>query len=251
MQDYRLTLAASARELAARAVEIFVSSAGDAVDRSEIFTVAFSGGTTPRDMHRMLAAQPVVAEVPWTHSHIFWVDERCVVAGDPRSNFGTAWQDFLSRIPVPRENLHPIIGESSPEKGAADYELELLRCFRLEKGAFPAFDLIFLGMGEDGHTASLFPGDGALLEARRPVVAVRRRAPELHRVTMTLPVLNRAKRIVFMVTGSEKAQTVRAVLSGESPLLPAGMVRPSHGELLWLLDRGAASRLEKGIDQPS
>jgi 6-phosphogluconolactonase len=245
MRDDRIIIAASGRELAARAVDIFVSTARAAVDRAGCFTVALSGGSTPCEMHRMLAAPPVLAEVPWAHTHIFWVDERCVVAGDPRSNFGAAREDFLSRVPVPGANLHPIRGVSPPPKGAADYELELVRFFGLEEGTFPVFDLVFLGMGEDGHTASLFPGDVALLEARRRVVAVRGGVPELNRVTMTLPVMNGAKRIVFLVTGSEKAQMVRTVLSGESPLPPAGMVCPSHGELLWLLDRGAASWLEK------
>lgn len=194
----------------------------------------------------MLAAPPTVTAISWAKVHLFWVDERCVPADDPRSNFGTARKDFLSRVPIPEKNLHPAEGKSSPEKGAENYELELIRFFHLEEGEFPVFDLVFLGMGADGHTASLFPGDGALPEEKRRVVAVRGGMPFLNRVTMTLPVLNRARRIVFLAVGREKAETVKAVMSGDIPALPAGMIRPLEGELLWLLDQAAASRLERG-----
>jgi 6-phosphogluconolactonase len=124
--------------------------------------------------------------------------------------------------------------------------LELIRFFHLREGEFPAFDLVLLGMGADGHTASLFPGDGALREEKRRVVAVRGGIPVLNRITMTLPVLNRARRIAFLAVGREKAEMVNAVMSVDIPALPAGMIRPSQAEVLWFLDQAAASRLEKG-----
>ena len=240
-----VVISANTRELASRAVECFVSTARESVARTGRFAVAISGGSTPREMHRMLAAPPTVTAISWAKVHLFWVDERCVPADDPRSNFGTARRDFLSQIPIPEKNLHPIQGEFPSERGAEDYEMELIRFFHLGEGEFPAFDLVFLGIGADGHTASLFPGDGALHEEKRRVVAVRGGIPVLNRITMTLPVLNRARRIVFLAVGREKAETVKAVMSGDIPALPAGMIRPSEGELSWLLDQAAASRLER------
>lgn len=245
MQDHRIVTAMGGGEPAVEAVKIFISTARESVDRKGCFTVALSGGNTPRKMHRMLAAQPYAAEVDWAYTHIFWVDERCVPRDDPDSNFGAAWKDFLSRVPIPGENLHAVKGELPPGKGAGDYEADLADFFGLGEGDFPVFDLIFLGMGGDGHTASLFPGDPALLETRRRVVAVRGGVPEVDRVTMTLPVLNGAKRIVFLVTGREKARTVRAVLCGESRLLPAARIQPRNGDLLWILDGEAAIGIER------
>jgi 6-phosphogluconolactonase len=240
-----VVISANTRELASRAVEWFVLTAREGVARRGRFAVAISGGSTPREMHRMLAAPPALAAIPWAEVHLFWVDERCVPADDPRSNFGTARMDFLSQVPIPERNLHPIQGEFPAERGAEAYELELIRFFHLGGGEFPAFDLVFLGIGADGHTASLFPGDGALHEERRRVVAVRGGIPVLNRITMTLPVLNRSRRIVFLAVGREKAETVKTVMSGDIPALPAGMIRPSEGELSWLLDQEAASRLER------
>ena len=246
MSDPRVVIAVNAEELASMAAECFVSTAAESVARRGRFAVAISGGSTPREMHRMLAAPPALAAIPWAKVHLFWVDERCVPADDPRSNFGTARKDFLSRVPIPEKNLHPIQGEFPSERGAEDYELELIRFFHLGEGEFPAFDLVFLGIGADGHTASLFPGDGALHEEKRRVVAVQGGVPAPDRITMTLPVLNRARRIVFLAVGREKAETVKAVMSADLPALPAGMIRPLEGELLWLLDQEAASRLERG-----
>jgi len=246
MSDPRVVIAVNAEELASRAAECFVSTATESVARRGRFAVAISGGSTPREMHRMLAAPPALASIPWAKVHLFWVDERCVPGDDPRSNFGTARKDFLSKLPIPEKNLHPIQGEFPSERGAEDYELEMIRFFHLGEGEFPAFDLVFLGIGADGHTASLFPGDESLLEEKRRVVAVRGGIPVLNRITMTLRVLNRARRVVFLAVGREKAETVKAVMSGDIPALPAGMIRPLEGGLLWLLDQAAAAGLERG-----
>jgi 6-phosphogluconolactonase len=240
MVDPHIVIASDPRELAARAVERFVAAARESVEQRGRFFVAISGGETPRELYRRLGDPAAASSVPWAETHVFWVDERCVPADDPRSNFGAAWRDLLARVPVPKANVHPVDGKSPPEDGAANYELELVRSFHLRKNQFPVFDLVVLGMGKDGHTASLFPGSSALSEERRRVVAVHGGVPAVDRITLTRPVLNRARRILFLVTGREKSETVQAVLSGADNALPAATIRPVHGECLWLLDREAA-----------
>lgn len=243
MVDAHIAVASNPGELAAWAVEQFVASSRESVARSGRFRAALSGGATPRAMHRGLASPPAASSIPWAETHLFWVDERCVPPTDPHSNFGAAWQDFVGLVPVPRTHVHPIDGDAPPEKGAAGYDLELIRFFQLEPDEWPVFDLVILGMGKDGHTASLFPGSTPLGEESLRVVAVHGGTPAVDRVTLTRPVLSRARRIVFLVSGREKAETVKAVLSGSDPSLPAATIRPVHGELWWLLDRDAACLL--------
>ncbi len=157
MPKTQTIIAADADDLAFRAAELFKTAARAHVDQRGRFVAALSGGSTPRGMHRLLASPPMLREVPWEHTHLFWVDERCVPASDPESNLGTAWRDLLRFLPLPRENIHFVRGDFPPEEAAAEYQLELTRFFQLKEGEFPIFDLIFLGMGKDGHTASLFP----------------------------------------------------------------------------------------------
>jgi 6-phosphogluconolactonase len=243
MPETQRNIATDADDLAFKAAELFTASAREHVDQKGCFVVALSGGSTPRGMHRLLATPPALTEVPWEHTHLFWVDERCVPASDPESNLGTAWRDLLRDLPIPRENIHFIRGDFPPEEAAEEYQMELTQFFHLGKGEFPVFDLIFLGMGKDGHTASLFPGQNALKEESRLVIAVKGGTPHVGRTTMTYPVLNRARRIVFLVAGIEKAETVRALLEGEQPELPAAKIKPFQGDMIWLLDREAASLL--------
>ena len=231
---------------------IFQTSATTSVRQRGDFTVALSGGATPRGMHRTLAQKPFSSEIPWEKTGIFWVDERCVSERDPASNFGVAREDFLAHVPVPAEQVHAMPGEVEPEKGALKYEREILDCFQTEIGQCPVFDLIFLGMGEDGHTASLFPEHGALDEKERLVVAVKGGDPNVSRLTMTLPLLNRARQIVFMVSGEKKAEILRTVFKEKGAALPAQRIRPVEGDLVWLLDREAASLLlEEGTHERS
>lgn len=246
MIDASITVVSDPGELAARAVERFIAVARESVARQGRFSAALSGGETPREMHRRLAAPPTVSAVPWSSTHFFWVDERCVPRESPHSNFGAAWGDFLSLVPIPADHLHPVNGELLPEDGAAHYELELVRSFHLKKNELPVFDLVILGMGSDGHTASLFPESTALSEKKRRVLSVHGGIPALDRITLTVPVLNRARHVVFLVSGAGKAERVKAVLSGSGASLPAGRIRPVKGELLWLLDREAARLLEVG-----
>ena len=160
---------------------------------------------------------------------------------------GTAWRDLLQYVPLPRENIHFVRGDFPPEEAADEYQMELSRFFELGEGEFPIFDLIFLGMGKDGHTASLFPDASALHEESRLVVAVKGGIPNVGRVTLTYPVLNRARQIVFLVAGREKAETVKALLEGARPELPAAKIKPLHGDVIWLLDQEAASLLAEGL----
>ena len=243
MPNTRIVIAADANDLAFRAGELFKAAARANIDQRGRFVAALSGGSTPRGMYRLLAGPRAIAEVPWEHIHLFWVDERCVPASDDESNLGNAWRDLLTHLPLPRENIHFIRGDFPPEEAAEEYEMEMTRFFQLGNGEFPSFDLILLGVGQDGHTASLFPGQKALREENRLAIAVKGGIPDVWRITMTYPVLNRARQIVFLVAGVEKAETVKAVLEGPQPELPAAKIKPVTGDVVWLLDQEAASLL--------
>jgi len=231
---------------------IFQTAALTAVRQRGGFMVALSGGATPRGMHRTLAQKPFSSEVPWEKTDIFWVDERCVPESDPANNYGAAGKDFLKQVPVSAEQVHAMPSEVPPEKGALRYQQELLYYFQPEIGHCPIFDLVFLGMGGDGHTASLFPGHDALDEEERLIVAVKGGDPNVSRLTMTLPLLNRARQIVFLVSGTEKAETLRNVFREKGAGLPVQRIQPSEGDLIWLLDRKAALLLPgEGIHERS
>ena len=234
-----------ARELARIAANIFMSTAKDCVTQGNLFTVAISGGSTPRDMHKFLAEEPYRSDIPWNKTHIFWVDERCVSVDDPASNLGLAKKDFLERIPIPLEQIHSMPGESAPEEGAKNYQEEMEKVFRAKEEDLPIFDLIFLGMGKDGHTASLFPGAKSPRAPGRWVIAVKGGDPNVYRLTLTYDVLNRAKRVYFLVSGKEKAPTVKTVLENKNAHLPSQVIQPVKGKLTWLLDKEAASLLTK------
>ena len=242
MKEDRLRIIVEEKQdaLSERGAALFEQKAIESVEKEGDFCVALSGGSTPRAMHRRLASR---SSIPWRGVHLFWGDERCVPASDPSSNYGMAWEDFLQKVPVPAERIHPMPGHRVPEQGALTYERELKRLFDLRPGFFPLFDLVFLGLGKDGHTASLFPGQESLDEDERWVVAVRGGDPDVDRLTLTFPVINRAREVILMVSGAEKAGAVKAVIEAEDRRLPATRVRPASGMLIWLLDREAASLL--------
>jgi 6-phosphogluconolactonase len=196
-------------------------------------------------MHKLLGERPYRSELPWNKTHIFWVDERCVPVDDPASNFGLAKKDFLERVPIPLEQIHPMPGEFAPEEGAKKYQEEMEKVFHIQKKDSPIFDLIFLGIGADGHTASLFPGVKPPHASNRWVIAVKGGNPNVYRLTLTYRVLNRAKRVCFLVFGKEKALIVRTVLENKDARLPAQQIQPVQGKLTWLLDKEAASLLSK------
>jgi 6-phosphogluconolactonase len=241
--EKRLIIEPNTVQMAKKGAEIFSQAAKKSVETRGRFSVAISGGSTPRDMHRLLGEEPFLSDIPWHGIEIFWVDERCVPVNNKNSNYGTASKDFLDRVPIPLSQIHPMPGEGSPEEGAFNYQQELRRLFKTGAGEFPRFDLIFLGLGTDGHTASLFPGQGSLDEKERLVVPVKGGHPELSRLTMTYPVLNSGKQIVFMVSGRKKAEVVKTVLEDKQRRFPAHGIQPAKGNLIFLIEREAASLL--------
>ncbi|MGD2216983.1 MAG: 6-phosphogluconolactonase [Gemmatimonadales bacterium] len=239
----------SADLVAEAAAEVFVRAARQAVDSARLFNVALSGGSTPVRLFKLLAAEPYRDRIPWHDVHLFWGDERTVPPDHPDSNFGAAHDALLSKLELPRHNVHRIRAElADPREAAAEYEAELRRHFGLAEAETPRFDLAYLGMGTDGHTASLFPGSEALEERHR--LAVAHWVEELggHRITLTPPVLNSAACILFLVTGGEKAETLREVLEGaaDPPRYPVQLIRPEGGELLWYIDKQAGRLLGRG-----
>lgn len=228
-------------QVAAAAAAQFVALAHDAVAARGTFAVALSGGSTPKALYTLLAVEPYATQVAWEAVHLFWGDERMVPPDHPQSNYRLACETLINHVPLPDANIHRMPGEARPAAAALAYE-QLLRAFFGEQ---PRFDLVLLGMGEDGHTASLFPGTAALAEEARWVVA--NHVPQLDtwRLTLTLPAINAAAHVTFLVTGASKAAPLAVVLNGgtEGKRLPAGCVAPSDGHLFWLLDEAAASAL--------
>ena len=207
------------------------------------FSVALSGGSTPKSLYAMLADAAFRDAIPWPQVHFFWGDERCVPPDDPESNYRMVREALLSRVPIPESSVHRMKGEDpDPQHAALEYEAELRRFFHPAPGQFPRFDLVLMGLGEEGHTASLFPGSPALREHERLVVAPY--VEKLHgfRITMTLPVLNAGANVLFLVAGEKKADILKTVLL-ERDSLPAQLVRPREGRLLWFADAAAADKV--------
>lgn len=232
--------------LSQKAADHFVLLVRQQVEAHGLFSVALSGGSTPKKFYALLSAEPYREIIPWKSVHFFWTDERCIPPDHPESNFRMAHEALLSRVPVPQVNIHRVpVEQVDPKQAAGLYEQEIRAFFRLCDDSWPEFDLILLGLGEDGHTASLFPRSQALQEISHLVAVSTGGSPDLPRVTLTLPVLNHARHILWLVAGSEKASMVRAVLEGggQSEELPARRVQPINGEALWLLDRSAAGLL--------
>lgn len=230
--------------LSLAAAALFVESARKAIAVRGRFSVALSGGSTPRRTYELLGAPANLERVDWSRTHVFWGDERCVPPEDPRSNARMARAAFLDRAPIPEGRIHPILCNESPEAEAERYD-GLLRSF-FGPGP-PRFDLVFLGLGDNGHTASLFPYDGALHEREKLAVVVRLPDQGMTRITLTLPALNHAAKIVFLVEGAAKAQMLKAALHGprDPERIPVQLIQPLDGETIWLADEAAASKLER------
>jgi 6-phosphogluconolactonase len=232
-------------ELFQLAATEFAARASAAVRANGRFTIALSGGSTPKGLYGLLASGSV-ASIPWDKIYFFWGDERHVPPDHPESNYRMAYEALLSRVPVPKENVFRIRGEErDAEMAATAYEQDLQEFFGLKPSEFPRFDLVLLGLGPDGHTASLFPDSAALTERRRLVVANWVEKFKTHRITLTLPVLSHAACVMFLVSGPEKAPVVKQIFENPDARLPAQEVRPADGELLWLMDQAAAGDLAR------
>jgi 6-phosphogluconolactonase len=228
--------------------ERFTALARAAVEARGRFTVALSGGSTPKALFQLLARESR-STVPWDRIELFWGDERCVPPDHADSNYRMTRESLLDAVPIPRARTHRIEAERDDHAAvAAAYEAEIARVLGATPGGTPpVFDLVFLGMGPDGHTASLFPGTTALSERRRWVVANHVPQFKADRITLTYPILNRAAHVVFLAAGTDKASVLREVLEGPPALerLPSQGIRPDAGELVWLVDRAAAAQLTK------
>jgi len=235
-------------DLSRAAAEYICQIAEEAIRKRGIFTFVLSGGSTPRLLYEELASQPISKRIEWPKTHIFWGDERYVPVDHPESNYGLAFRALVSKVDIPPENVHRILTETvSASTAAVAYEKTLRYFFRPPVGSeddryFPSFDLVLLGLGHDGHTASLFPGDAALEEKYRWVVGVdsASASPPVPRITLTFPVLNRAACIIFLVSGSRKKVVFEEIMNNpETTAYPAARVRPS-GRLLWFVDEWLA-----------
>lgn len=242
-----------AQSVASEAAKRIIVSARQALAARSGFAFVLAGGSTPRLLYELLASSEYVDRVDWPRVKVYFGDERCVPPDHEWSNYAMARPILLDRVPLPPQNVHRIAGELPPDEAARAYAATIAATLAPEEPALPRFDLILLGMGDDGHTASLFPGMPALRERRAWVAGTRVPEyvrPQVSRVTLTLPVLNAAREVLFMVTGNAKAEPVRRVLrdAEHDPVaaaLPAAQVLPRDGRLTWLLDAQAASSLRK------
>lgn len=236
------------QELFAAAAEEVVRAAKEAVADRGRFTLVLSGGSTPKSLYNLLATNARTV-LPWDRMFFFWGDERHVPPNHPDSNYRMVDEAMLSKVPVPAGNIFRVPAENPDAAAAADvYEQTLRKFFQLEPGKFPSFDLILLGLGPDGHTASLFPGSPGLQEKSRLVIANWVEKFKSSRITFTFPVLNAANCVAFLVSGSDKAAALHGVLKSEAPgeQYPAKLVRPTNGKLIWFVDRAAASEPSAG-----
>jgi 6-phosphogluconolactonase len=243
MSESRTVIVASDLEgLSLQVANQIARTAAEAVAARGRCALALAGGNTPRRAYELLAEPPLRDAVPWDALHLFWGDERCVPPDHPDSNYRMAREALIDRAPIAAANVHRVpTEEGSAAAVAAYYERELRTFFGLEVEDVPRFDLILLGLGPDGHTASLFPGSPALDETRRLVVPNSIDYMPHERVTFTFPVLNAARVIAFMIAGRDKAENLARALNGD-PAVPAGRIHPTDGEVRWYLDRAAAGQ---------
>ncbi len=231
--------------LARAAADLFVETASEAITQRGRFTVALTGGSTPEQLYKLLATTEYRDRVDWQQVWVFWGDERWVPLNDSKSNARMSFETLLDHVDVPREQIFPMYREGvTPENYAAEYS-DILQKVLGDDGSF---DLILLGMGDDGHTASLFPGTAVLNETEKWVDAYFLVPQDMHRITLTAPLINRARKIVFALFGANKAPALYEVLEGEPNIhtYPSQLIKPKGGELVWLVDESAASRLTTG-----
>jgi 6-phosphogluconolactonase len=238
--------------LSHQAAAWFVQHVTEAVNARGVARVAISGGSTPKRMFELLAdpAQPYLAQMPWHKLELYWVDERCVAPDDKDSNYHMTNEALLSKVPLPAPQIFRMEGELPPEEAANRYEATIRNQFRLEGAELPVFDIIALGMGDDGHTASLFPHTDGINEMMRVVIANHVPQKDTWRITLTWPVLNLGRSVFFLIQGADKAHVLRTMLLGrrDPDTIPSQLVRPQSGVLSLLLDEEAAAELPKPAD---
>jgi 6-phosphogluconolactonase len=226
------------------AAQYIVRLANESIVTRGCFSIALSGGSTPKTLYGLLATEPYRSQLDWSSIEIFWSDERCVPPDNADSNYAMANEALLSKIPIPPNHIHRMPADKADRDAASqEYTLEMQRAFGTN--GIPSFDLLQLGMGPDGHTASLFPHQPSLREQQRLIMPVIVPKPPPPRLTFTPPLLNAARNILFLVTGSDKAEAVHAVLEGDyqPEEYPTQIVRPPNGEITWMLDTNAATKL--------
>jgi 6-phosphogluconolactonase len=248
MSEREIIILDDAEALSVRAAEEIIHVSGEAICMHAQFTVCLTGGTTPAPAYSLMASRFHLS-VDWKEVHFFWGDERCVPPDDPASNFGMANRTMLSKLALGPSQIHRMRGEDPPEAGAAAYEQELKNFFSLHDGELPRFDLVLLGVGDNAHIASLFPGSPLIQEKNKLVAVADVNAPQRFRLTLTAPVLNNAARVMFIVSGEKKAQAVKNVLQGpgDPSQFPAQLIDPKQGTVMWLLDKAAASLLSGSV----
>ena len=248
-KSQKIRILADTEAISRAAAETIIKDISDCLQAQDTYSIALSGGSTPRRLYALLANDAKLQEqIPWERVHFFWGDERHVPPDHPDSNYRMAYNALLSKVPIPSINIHRIRAEDSDaDKAAADYEQEIRRFFKIDAGQMPRFNCVLLGMGPDGHTASLFPDTAALEETNRLAVANWVEKFQSYRITLTAPLFNNADRILFLVGGMEKTDTIKAVLEGDSRSnrFPVQLIQPTHGEVTWFVDQSAAGRLAR------
>lgn len=241
-----LRILEDSEELAREAADFVVWAGEQALSGASTFRLALAGGSTPRALYALLAGPALARTLDWRRVSVFFGDERCVPPDHPDSNFRMANETLIAPLDLPRERVFRMRGEEEPERAARDYEDSIRKEFGAAPPTWPRFDLILLGLGEDGHTASLFPGTPALGERQRLVVPNRAPQGVAQRLTFTAPLINQAQTVVFLVSGANKAPAVKAVLedrAADSMRFPAKLIQPERGRLIWFLDHAAAREL--------
>jgi 6-phosphogluconolactonase len=231
-------------DLAKAAADFIAKRIKDVLKTQDRFTIALSGGSTPKALHELLAHSPYLEQIPWLQLHFFWGDERYVPIDDEQSNAGMAYDTLLGHIYTPEEQIHVWKTDLEPEAAAADYDRVLHEYFG-ESG--PTFDLVLLGMGDDGHTLSLFPGTEVVHEEKAWTKAYFLEKQDMYRLTLTAPIVNRASCVAFLVAGPKKAEPLHEVLEGayQPDTYPSQVIKPTDGDLIWMVDEKAASNLTK------
>ena len=232
-------------QLASALAKEFQVSVNEQSKRNKDFYIALSGGNTPALFFQKLASAQYRENIVWQNIQFFWGDERCVAPDHPDNNYVMTKKNLLDHIYIPAKNIHRILGEDNPVAEAKRYAQEIESTVPMDNSGFPQFDWIFLGLGTDGHTASIFPGSDVLEDRKNICVVATHPESGQKRITMTLPIINHAKRVSFLVTGENKASVAAKILTGaeESKSLPAALIRPVNGSYEWYLDQAAGTKI--------